>query len=107
LTSLPSLPPLESLFCFANPLETMPELPSTLVYLTCIIPHTKERYSPLRLTPEIIQQVNRENQAWAESLSKERCMKRCSVFYEELMSLMWHPNRVFQLRDMGYKPDEI
>jgi hypothetical protein len=107
LTSLPSLPPLESLFCFANPLETMPEFPSTLVYLVCTLPHTKERYAPLRLTPEMIHSCNRENQEWAESLSKERCMKRCSVYYEELMSLMWHPNRVFQLRDMGYKPDEI
>jgi hypothetical protein len=85
----------------------MPELPSTLVYLVCTLPHTKERYAPLRLTPDMIQHVNRENQEWAEAQSMERCMKRCSVFYEELMHNRWNPDRVFQLRDMGYQPDEI
>lgn len=107
LTSLPSLPLLESLSCFANPLETMPELPSTLVYLTCILPHTNEPYAPFHLTPDMIHNLNRENQAWAESLSKERCMKRCSVYYEELMSLMWHPDRVKKLLEMGYTPEEM
>lgn len=108
LISLTSLPHgLQSLFCFDTPLETMPELPSTLVYLVCTLPHTKERYAPLRLTPDMIQRVNRENQEWAEAQSMERCMKRCSVFYEELMHNRWNPDRVFQLRDMGYQPDEI
>ena len=111
LTSLPSLPSLphglESLFCFANPLETMPEFPSTLVYLTCIIPHTKERYAPLRLTPEMIHVLNRENQEWAESQSKERCMKRCSVYYEELMHDRWNPDRVKKLLEIGYMPEEM
>ena len=108
LTSLTSLPHgLTSLFCFDNPLETIPELPSTLVYLVCTLPHTKERYAPLRLTPDMIQHVNRENQEWAEAQSMERSMKRCSIFYEELMHNRWNPDRVFQLRDMGYQPDEI
>ena len=108
LTSLPSLPHgLESLFCFNTLLETMPDLPSTLVYLVCTLPYTKERYAPLRLTPDMIQRVNRENQEWAESVSMERCMKRCSIFYEELMGLMWHPDRVDYMRSIGYKPDEI
>jgi hypothetical protein len=108
LTSLPSLPHgLHSLFCFANPLETFPELPPTLVYLVCTLPHTKERYAPLRLTPEQIQQVNRENQEWAEAQSMERCIKRCSVYYEELMHDRWNPDRVFQLRNRGYNPSDI
>jgi hypothetical protein len=42
-----------------------------------------------------------------ETQSMERCIKRCSVYYEELMSLMWHPDRVIQLRDRGYKPSDI
>jgi hypothetical protein len=108
LTSLTSLPHgLTSLFCFDNPLETFPELPSTLVYLVCTLPHTKERYAPLRLTPEQIQQVNRENQEWDEAQSMERCMKRCSVYYEDLMHNRWNPDRVFQLRDRGYNPSDM
>ena len=108
LTSLPSLPHgLHSLFCFANPLETFPELPSTLVYLVCTLPHTKERYAPLRLTPEQIQQVNRENQEWVEAQSMERCIKRCSVYYEELMHDRWNPDRVIPLHRMGYTPSDM
>ena len=108
LTFLPSLPHgLTSLFCFSTPLEEMPELPSTLVYLVCNLPHTKERYAPPRLTPNMIQSLNRENQEWAESISMERCMKRCSVFYEELMHNRWNPDRVIQLRKMGYNPSDM
>lgn len=103
LTSLPSLPNgLESLFCFANPLETFPDLPSTLVYLVCILPRTNERYAPLRLTPDEIQELNRENQEWAEAQCKERCMKRCSAYYEELMHNRWNPDRIDDLCSKGY-----
>ena len=37
----------------------------------------------------------------------ERSMKRCSVFYEELMHNRWHPDRIDYMRGLGYKPDEI
>ena len=108
LTSLPSLPHgLESLFCFANPLESFPELPSSLVYIVCTLPHTNERYAPLRLTPEMIHELNRESQEWAESVSMKRCMGRCSAYYLELMSLRWHPDRVDQLSGMGYRLGDI
>jgi len=108
LSSIPSLPHgLHSLFCFANPLETMPELPSTLIYIVCTLPHTNERYAPLRLTPESIAQLNRENQEWMESQSMSRCMKRCSTYYEELMYRQWHPDRVVHLYSMGYKPEDM
>jgi hypothetical protein len=104
LTSLPSLPPsLESLFCFANPLESFPDLPSSLIYIVCTLPHTNERYAPLRLTPEMIHELNRESQEWAESVSMKRCMGRCSAYYLELMSLRWHPDRVDHLSGMGYR----
>jgi hypothetical protein len=108
LTALPSLPDgLHSLFCFANPLESFPELPSTLVYIVCVLPRTNERYAPLRLTPDMIHELNRENQEWAESVSMKRCMGRCSTYYEELMHQRWNPDRVFHLRDMGYKPEDM
>ena len=111
LTSLPSLPHgLESLFCFANPLETMPEFPSTLVYLVCTLPHTNERYAPLRMTPDMIQQVNRDTQAWTNYLiqeSKERSLKRCKEYKEEIMMKAWHPSRVEKLLEMGYDIEDM
>jgi hypothetical protein len=108
LTALPSLPDgLHSLFCFANPLETFPDLPSSLIYIVCTLPHTNERYAPLRLTPEIIHELNCKSQEWTESVSMKRCMGRCSTYYEELMSLRWHPDRVDQLSGMGYRLGDI
>jgi E3 ubiquitin-protein ligase SspH1/E3 ubiquitin-protein ligase SspH2 len=107
LTSLPPLPSLRSLFLFGNLLESLPELPSTLTSMVCVLPHNRERFAPQRVTPEMVQRVNQENQEWMECKSMERCMKRCSVYYEELMSLMWHPDRIDYLRHKGYKPDEI
>lgn len=107
LTSLPPLPSLQSLFLFGNRLESLPELPSTLIYVVCILPHNNERFAPLRATPEMIQQVNRENQEWMELQSMKRCTGRCSTYYEELMHNRWNPERVFHLRDMGYKPEDM
>ena len=108
LASLPSLPPsLESLFCFANPLESFPDLPSSLIYIVCTLPHTNERYAPLRLTPEMIHELNRESREWAESVSMKRCMGRCSTYYEELMHNRWHPDRVDHLSGMGYRLGDI
>ena len=108
LTALPSLPDgLHSLFCFANPLETFPDLPSTLIYIVCTLPHTNERYAPLRLTHEMIHELNLESQKWTESVSMKRCMGRCSTYYEELMSLRWHPDRVDQLYYSGYGLGDI
>jgi len=108
LTALPSLPDgLHSLFCFANPLETFPDLPSSLIYIVCTLPHTNERYAPLRLTHEMIHELNCESQEWAESVSMKRCMGRCSTYYLELMSLRWHPDRVDQLYYSGYGLGDI
>jgi len=108
LTTLPSLPDgLHSLFCFANPLETFPDLPSSLIYIVCTLPHTNERYAPLRLTPEMIHELNRESQEWTEYVSMKRCMGRCSTYYLELMSLRWHPDRVDHLYYSGYGLGDI
>jgi len=108
LTSLPSLPHgLQKLYCSQNSLEMLPELPSTIAGLACELPYNGSLYISNEMTPDMVQQINRENQEWMEAQSMERCMKRCSVYYEELMSLMWHPDRVIQLRDRGYKPSDI
>jgi Leucine-rich repeat (LRR) protein len=107
LTSLPPLPSLQSLFLFGNLLESLPELPSTLIYMVCILPHNNERFAPERVTPDMIQQVNRENQEWMELQSMKRCMGRCSTYYEELMCVRWHPDRVLHLYAMGYMPEDM
>ena len=107
LTFLPPLPSIRSLFLFGNLLESLPELPSTLTSMVCVLPYNRERFAPQRVTPEMVQRVNQENQEWMECKSMERCMKRCSVYYEELMHNRWNPDRVFQLRDRGYKPSDM
>jgi len=107
LTSLPPLPPLRSLFLFGNLLESLPELPSTLTCMVCVLPHNNERFSPQHVTPDMIQQINRENQEWMETQSMERCMKRCCVYYQELMHDRWNPDRVIPLHRMGYTPSDM
>lgn len=108
LTSLPSLHHgLSRLYCSSNELETLPELPSTLVGLACVLPYNDQIYISNEMTPEQVQQLNCENQEWMESLSKERCMKRCSIYYEELMHNRWNPERVVPLYDMGYNPEDM
>ena len=102
LTYLPSLPSLESLYLFSNPLISLPELPSTLIHVVCVLPHNNERFAPRPVTPEMIQQVNLENQEWAESLSKKRSMERCFIYYEELMHNRWNPDRIDYLCSKGY-----
>lgn len=107
LTELPSLPSLESLYLFSNPLISLPELPSTLIHVVCVLPHNNERFAPLRTTPEMIQQVNQANQEWMELQSMKRCMGRCSTYYEELMHQRWNPERVIPLYHMGYKMEDL
>jgi hypothetical protein len=85
----------------------LPELPSTIAGLACELPHNGSIYISNEMTPEIVQQINRENQEWMEVQSMDRCIERCSLYYEELMSLRWHPDRVDYLRERGYKPDEM
>jgi hypothetical protein len=102
LTELPSLPSLESLYLFSNPLISLPELPSSLIHVVCVLPHNNERFAPLRATPDMIQEVNQANQEWMELQSMKRCMGRCSTYYEELMHHRWNPDRVDYLYAMGY-----
>jgi hypothetical protein len=89
-------------------LEILPELPRDLGYL--MYDMYGESITLENTTPEEIQQINTQMRGWTELLeqqSKERCMARCSAYFVELMSLRWHPDRVFPLRRMGYKLDEI
>lgn len=104
---LPPLPSLRSLLLFSNPLEILHESPLTLIRAVYVLPHNNEPFEVEDVTPEQIQQINREDKEWMEVQSMGRCMERCSAFYEELMHNRWNPDRVFQLREMGYQPDEI
>ena len=46
----------------------MPELPSTLVSLACILPYNDKIYISNEMTPDQVQELNRENQEWMEYL---------------------------------------
>jgi hypothetical protein len=75
--------------------------------MVCVLPHNNERFSPQRVTPDMIQQINRENQEWMETQSMERCMKRCAQYKEEIMMKTWHPSRVEMLLEMGYDVEDM
>ena len=104
---LPPLPSLRSLLLFSNPLEILPESPLTLIRTVYVLPHNNEPFEVEDVTPEQTQQINRENKEWMEVQSMGRCMERCSIYYAELMHNRWNPDRVFQLRDMGYKLSDM
>jgi hypothetical protein len=62
------------------------------------------------MTPDMIQQVNRDTQAWTNYLiqeSKERSLKRCKEYKEEIMMKVWHPSRVEKLLEMGYDMEDM
>jgi len=42
-----------------------------------------------------------------EGLSKDRCMKRCALYKEEIMMKAWHPSRVERLLEMGYEMEDM
>ena len=105
LTSLPSLPHgLNKLYCSLNPLESLPELPSSLTGLTYKLPHNKERVVYNEMTPDIVQQLN---DVWMEPQRKDRCMKRCAQYKEEIMMTVWHPRRVNPLIEMGIDLESV
>ena len=103
LTSLPSLSHgFEKIYCSNNPLETLPELPVTLRGLACVLPYNDRIYISNEMTPDIVQQLNHENQEWMEAQSKERCMKRCGGYEYELMHYFWNHDHVMKMKRMGY-----
>jgi len=108
LTSLPHLPQsLERLYCSQNTLKALPELPSTLVGLACVLPHNEEVYVCNEMTPDIVQQLNREHQEWIDPHSKERCHARCKIYKEGIMMKAWHPTRMKMLLDLGYDVEDM
>jgi hypothetical protein len=108
LTSLPSLPyKLSNLYCSSNELKMMPELPSTLVGLACVLPYNDQIYISNEMTPEQVQELNQENEKWMDPYKKERCMKRCLTYKEEIMMKTWHPSRVEMLLEMGYDVEDM
>jgi hypothetical protein len=87
-------------------LQTLPELPSTLLGLACVLPHNDKIYISNEMTPEIVQQLNDENQELM-SQSKERCVARCKKYKHEIMMVVWHPTRVAPLIEMGIDLEDV
>jgi hypothetical protein len=120
LTSLPTLPTnLTDLNCIINPLETLPELPSTLEMLKATLPWVEDLEENVRLGgpkiyyelwPEMVESVNqmiRMAAAATHRQSKRRCVARCSLYKEEIMMTVWHPRRVEKLIEMGIDLESV
>jgi hypothetical protein len=58
------------------------------------------------LTPNIVKQLNDENQDLMAQ-SKKRCTERCATYKEEIMMKTWHPSRVEMLLEMGYDVEDM
>ena len=119
LTSLPTLPTnLCELNCIINPLETLPELPSTLEMLKATLPWVEDEENVRlggpkmyhELWPEMVEGIN-QMVAMAAALthrqSKRRCNKRCSLYKEQIMMKVWRPSRVEMLLEMGYDIEDM
>jgi hypothetical protein len=88
-------------------LQTLPELPSTLLGLACVLPHNDKIYISNEMTPDIVQQLNNENQELMAQ-SKKRCTVRCAIYKEEIMMKAWHPKRMKMLyEDLGYDVEDM
>jgi hypothetical protein len=95
------------MYCSQNPLLFLPELPSTLSGLVCELPHNNQPYQSNEMTPDIVQQLNLENEEWMAQ-SKERCVTRCAIYKEEIMMKAWHPTRMKMLyEDLGYDVEDM
>jgi hypothetical protein len=42
-----------------------------------------------------------------EGLSKDRCIKRCAQYKEEIMMKAWHPKRMQMLYELGYDMEDM
>jgi hypothetical protein len=92
--------------CSQNALKFLPELPSTLLGLACVLPHNDKIFISNELTPEQVKQLNDENQDLMAQ-SKKRCTARCAIYKEEIMMTVWHPKRVQILIESGIDLESV
>jgi primosomal protein N'' len=93
----------------------LPELPSTLQELRSelLICDEDKQGSPMIynwMSPRLVETVNqiiRKAETFSTRKSKERCMKRCAQYKEEIMMKAWHPSRVEKLLHMGYDVEDM
>ena len=50
--------------------------------------------------------IRKETIVW-EGLSRDRCIKRCAQYKEEIMMTVWHPTRVAPLIEMGIDLEDV
>jgi hypothetical protein len=108
---LPPLPhDLIVLDCQENPLETLPEFPLSLTSITCEMPFDKSRLEIKHMFSETVQRINEEVRYGMKVLSeesKERSLRRCKTYKEEIMMKVWHPSRVAMMYAMGYDVEDM
>ena len=62
------------------------------------------------MTPETVQRINEEVRYGMKVLaqeSKERSLRRCAQYKEEIMMKAWRPSRVEMLLEMGYDVEDM
>jgi hypothetical protein len=108
---LPPLPhDLIVLNCEENPTETLPELPLSLTSINCEMPFDNTYLELKNMTPETVRRINDEVRYGMKVLaeeSKERSLRRCKSYKEEIMMKAWHPSRVEKLLEMGYEMEDM
>jgi hypothetical protein len=108
ISLLPPLPEsLISLSCKKNPFAEFPELPLDLLRLVYDTRIDKKSIEYIDLTSERVQRINKEIQEWMHLQSKERSVKRCKIYKEEIMMKVWHPSRIEKLLEMGYDIEDM
>jgi hypothetical protein len=50
--------------------------------------------------------IRKDTTVW-EGLSRDRCIKRCAQYKEEIMMKAWHPTRMQMLYEMGYDVEDM
>jgi hypothetical protein len=74
--------------------------------LACVLPHNDQLFISNELTPNIVKQLNDENQELMAQ-SKKRCTARCKIYKEEIMMTVWHPRRVNPLIESGVDLESV
>ena len=95
------------LICDYNGLSSLPELPSTLTYLSCSHNHTLACQGILESMPDYVARMINSTQLNAMYHSRVRIVRRCTMIFEELAQKVWHPSRVERLMLAGVDMEDM
>lgn len=96
-------------------MEDLPSIPSTLRDLHCELPMHEDEICSGHIVfrgmdPDRVGWINHvfhQTMVQMNRKSKERCMKRCKEYKEQIMIKVWRPSRVQMLLEMGYDHEDM